>query len=278
MNYMEIRFDPESLPGYLAEILPEFLGPLGFDSFVDNGDGLLAYISESLYDRQALEACLRDNGFENAGFAETLIEGKNWNVEWEKNYEPVVIDNTCLIRAPFHHLDTVFPVEIVIEPKMSFGTGHHETTSLMVSEMLGIPFSEKHVLDAGCGTGILAVLAEKLGAASVTAVDIDPWCIENAEENVERNGCRKITLRLGDSKAATDMLFDCILANINLNVLLESLPFFSSRLKKNGILLMSGILEADTGTLKDEAEKKGFEFTGSRVKQNWALVRYIKKG
>jgi ribosomal protein L11 methyltransferase len=275
---MEIRFKPESIPGFIAEVLPVYLSPLGFDSFTETEEGLNAYIPEDLYDRQALEACLHENGFDQASFSETLITGRNWNVEWEKNYEPVVIDNTCLIRAPFHSPDTNFPLELVIEPKMSFGTGHHETTSLMVSEMLRIPFGGKQVLDAGCGTGILAILAEKLGAVAITAVDIDPWCIENAIENADRNSCRNITVLQADTTVLPHVQFDCILANINLNILLESIPIYAGRLRTNGILLMSGILASDTEVLQARAKQEGFEFSGTRVQQNWALVRYIKTG
>jgi len=275
---MEIRFTPESIPGFIAEVLPTYLGSLGFDSFLTTEEGLHAYIQEELYDRQALYTCLRENGVDQTSFSETLIAGRNWNAEWEKNYEPVIIDNTCLIRAPFHKPDMDFPLEIVIEPKMSFGTGHHETTGLMVSEMLRIPFSGKRVLDAGCGTGILAILAEKLGSVAVTAVDIDPWCIENAAENTARNSCRNITILAGDTSVLPQIQFDCIVANINLNILLESIPLFANRLNSGGVLLMSGILPSDTGTLQAKAEQEGLEFSGTRVQQNWALVRYSKKG
>jgi len=278
VNYKEVRFDLQGFPEYIAELLPVYLGPLGFDSFQEDAEALKAYIPDPQFDREALERCLQENGLDGMGFTEILVPGKNWNEEWEKHYEPVIIDARCLIRAPFHTPDPKYPLELVIEPKMSFGTGHHETTSLMAGEMLETDFSGCTVLDAGCGTGILAILAEKLGASAVLAADNDPWCIENASENVERNQCSRITLRLAETSLDFAMEFDRILANINLNVLTGALGDFTGQLKPGGILLMSGIFGTDIPTLQRQAESLGLTFSGSRMKQNWAVVRFIKKG
>lgn len=278
VNYTEVCFDLRGYPEYVAELLPVYLGPLGFDSFLEGTETLTAYIPAEHFDKAALEACLLENGYAQMGFTETLVPGKNWNEEWEKHYEPVVIDARCLIRAPFHAPDPKYPLELVIEPKMSFGTGHHETTSLMAGEMLQIEFGGCAVLDAGCGTGILAILAEKLGAAFVLAVDNDPWCIENAAENIGRNHCKNVSLRLAETTLDMAMEFDRIVANINLNVLTEALGDFAGQLKPDGILLMSGIFGTDIPALQERAETFGLTFSGSRMKQNWAVVRFIKKG
>jgi ribosomal protein L11 methyltransferase len=218
---------------------------------------------------------LLELGIKEPVYSIVRLPDKNWNEIWESNYEPVTIGK-CRIRAPFHTPDSNFFPELVIEPKMSFGTGHHATTSLMVTEMLCTDFKNKIVLDAGCGTGILAILAEKLGASQVTAIDIDEWSYRNSHENILLNKCNKIQLLHGDLGTMDGQTFDVVLANINLNIHLKNLAIYSKLCKKDGSLLISGILSTDIQPLNNETKKHGFSFIISSIHENWGLIRYLK--
>lgn len=277
MKQIEIEIDLTSISGQNREILPYKLEALGFEGFVETTRGLLAYIPQVLYHRNNLIAFLQMFGIPENCFTENVLPDKNWNEEWEKNFDPVIIGDKCLIRAPFHTNLPEFPFEIIIMPKMSFGTGHHATTALMVQEMLNLDLNKKSVLDAGSGTGILAILSEKAGASEITAMDIDERCYKNAIENVSMNDCRKINVQLGDTTNIGNRKFDVILANINLNVLRAALAGYMAILRPGGILLMSGILSDDIPTLKNDAEKLGFTYEMSKSMNNWALVRFKKK-
>ncbi len=277
MKQIEIEIDLTSISGPNREIFPYELETLGFEGFVETPQGLLAYIPQDLYLRNNLIAFLQTFGLPDYCFTEKVLPDKNWNEEWEKNFDPVIIDDKCLIRAPFHTNLPEYPFEIVIMPKMSFGTGHHATTSLMLHEMLNLDLNNKTVLDAGSGTGILAILSEKAGAAEITAIDIDEWCYKNAMENVRINDCRKVNVQLGDTTNIGKGKFDVVLANINLNVLRASISGYMAILRPGGILLISGILTDDIPTLKYDAEQLGFTYEMSKSMNNWALVRFKKK-
>jgi ribosomal protein L11 methyltransferase len=277
MNYIEISVRLDELPDYTGELLPYCLESLGFEGFQDRETELIAYIPENLFNRDELIRVLAENDIPGNCFSESPVPQKNWNEEWERNFEPVVIADRCLIKAPFHSIDKAYPMEIVIEPKMSFGTGHHATTSLMITDMLDTDFKGKKVLDAGCGTGILAILAEKLGAVQITAVDIDEWSYRNSLENTGINHCSHISMVLGDAGTINGLQFDIILANINLNILKDSIPVYSTLVVPGGDILMSGILETDIETLRKEAERYGFLFKYSKTLDNWAFVRFTKK-
>ncbi|HZX61976.1 MAG TPA: 50S ribosomal protein L11 methyltransferase, partial [Bacteroidales bacterium] len=225
MEYFEIRIHPVSEEK--QEILTSLLAEVNFESFVETEDELLAYIQAHNYVREKVKQLC--NQFE-VKFTEKQIPDQNWNAEWEKNFEPVLIAEKCYIRAPFH-APRDYPYEIIIEPKMSFGTAHHETTALMVEMMMQMDFMGKKVLDMGCGTGILAILAYKMGATEVEAIDNDPWAYNNAMENMKKNHVTAMTVKMGDVDAAGSG-YDILLANINRNVLISHLPEYSKCIKK----------------------------------------------
>jgi len=202
------------------------------------------------------------------------IEQVNWNHEWEKNFEPIVVDNEVSIRAPFHK-NPGLAYDIVIEPKMSFGTGHHETTHLMVQHLRALDLKGKQVLDMGCGTGILAIFAEMRGAGSVDAIDIDNWCYENSLENVERNQCKTISVYEGDSSLLKPNSYDLIIANINRNILLADMEIYIQSLKEQGILLLSGFYTEDIEIINAAAEKNGLLLDKKLERNNWVGLKYV---
>jgi ribosomal protein L11 methyltransferase len=277
MDFIEISFPTASPGDVLSDLLPYWLENMDFEGFCESESGLKAYIPVTAYDRQELTELLRLMSGSDIPFMENMIPDKNWNEEWEQNYNPVVVDDTCLIRAPFHKNQGSYPYEIVLEPKMSFGTGHHETTLLMIREMLKTDLKGLSVLDAGCGTGILAILAEMKGAARVLAIDYDIWCYRNATENIIRNSCRHIDLVKGDVMTMEEGLFDCILANINIGILKNVLNKFEGQMNKGGHLIVSGILTGDVESLAEESKKTGLELTGHASLNSWAMVRFKKK-
>ncbi len=269
MDYFEIRIHT-SLEEK-REILISLLADANFDGFVETGDDLLAYIQSHHYIREKVESIC--DQFE-VKFAEKRIPEQNWNAEWEKNFEPVLIAGKCYIRAPFHPPRTDIPCEIIIEPKMSFGTAHHETTAMMIEMMMQMDFLGKKVLDMGCGTGILAILADKMGAAEVDAVDNDSWAFSNTMENVKKNHATAVSVKMGDVDAANSG-YDILLANINRNVLVSHLPEYSKRIKK-GELVMSGFYEEDLVMIRQTAESNAFVFNRYITKNRWVAARFIK--
>jgi ribosomal protein L11 methyltransferase len=276
MEYLEITVEWKDLDHTIREMLPYWLEPLGFEGFHEDQDALMAFIAADRYDREAMQQVFRLNRFPEVRFRERVIPRKNWNELWESNFEPVVIGKRCLIRAPFHKPRKTFPIEIILEPKMSFGTGHHATTALMAGEMLETDLAGKSVLDAGCGSGILAILAEKLGATRITALDADEWSIRNAKENIRINCCRHIKVALGDATAYAGDTVDILLANINLPVLTAGMENFSRLLKHNGDLFISGILARDVETIRGKATLHNLEYCHHRIADDWALVRFKK--
>lgn len=277
MNYVEVTFDLSRLNLTQRETLPYYLGLLGFDGVNELDTQLKAYIAEKSFDRKALVDLLHELDVPENTCSTATIPDQNWNQAWESNFNPVVIEGKCLIRAPFHKPDKQYPFEVVIEPKMSFGTGHHATTELMASEILALDLHHKTLLDAGCGTGILAILAEKMGATAITAIDIDEWSYRNAQENTNNNQCKAITVMLGDAAALENLTFDVILANINLNILIAGMATYARLLDKNGIIFMSGILESDLEALSTAAENHGLTREYAKTLSNWALARFKKK-
>ena len=278
MNYVGCFFkiDSGSLDLQTAiDILVAELGEVGFESFTENTDGLVAYIQKDdwnaslLSDIQILQS-------EEVHFSYEVkeIEQVNWNEEWEKNFESIVVDNEVSIRAPFHE-NPGLTYDIVIEPKMSFGTGHHETTHLMVQHLRVMNLDGKHVLDMGCGTGILAIFAEMKGAKAVDAIDIDNWCYENSIENVERNNCKAISVFEGDSRLLKPTSYDLIIANINRNILLSDMAVYTASLKENGVLLLSGFYTEDIEMINASAEKNGLVLDKKLERNNWVGLKYV---
>ena len=237
------------------DILTAELAEYGFDTFMETPEGFEAYTEEDHFDKQAVEEVReRYSALTPVEFYFEQIQKKNWNEEWEKSYEPINVDDKCLIRAEFHKPDKEFPYKIIITPKMSFGTGHHQTTYLMIKSQLGIDHQNKRVMDAGCGTAILSIMACKLGAMQVEAFDIDEWSVINGNENVTINDCKSINIQQGKiSDVNLSGTFDIILANINKNVLLQEMKTYASYLDPGGLLLLSGFYRHDIDDLLREA-------------------------
>jgi ribosomal protein L11 methyltransferase len=270
VDYLELKIDVSS-EEHRDILLCRLLGE-GFESFVETENILMAYIPSHLLIKEKIEPIL--DGF-HVTYKFSLVHHQNWNEEWEKHYDPVLLRNQCYIRAPFHDPMPGVQYEIIIEPKMSFGTAHHETTSMMIELMLETEFTDRKVLDMGCGTGILAILAEKSGAVDIVAVDNDEWSYENAIENIRKNNANSIHVVLGDVKTIDDTGFDLILANINRNILHEQIDDYS-RLMVRGDLIMSGFYEDDIPIIRDKAEKNGFQFLTHLTRNKWAAVKFRK--
>lgn len=278
MNYIGLHFKQTggTLDAEVArEILMAELGALGFESFSEIPMGVSAYIQEKDWREGMLEEVQILNSDEvDFELEEERIEQVNWNEEWEKNFEPIQVEGRVSIRAPFHE-DPELEYDIVIEPKMSFGTGHHETTHLMIEHLLELELEGWSVLDMGCGTGILAIFSEMRGASHIDAIDIDPWCYENSVENTERNGCVRIEVFEGDASLLTDQKYDLIIANINRNILLADMKTYVNCLKPEGTLLLSGFYLDDVKQLNELAESYGLMMTGKKVKNRWVGLKYV---
>jgi ribosomal protein L11 methyltransferase len=257
-----------------VEILIAELGYAGFESFVETEKGVTAYIQKEEWNERILDSIeiLKSEEFEISYDFED-IEQTNWNEEWEKNFNPIVVDKRCAVRAPFHDkFDTEY--DIIIEPKMSFGTGHHETTHMMIQHILNYDFKDKTVLDMGCGTGVLAILAEMRGATSLEAIDIDNWCYINSLENVERNNCKNITVLEGEASLLKNKKFDVIIANINRNILLEDIKTYTACLNENGSLFLSGFYKDDIPFIAKECELYGLKEANQYERNNWVALQF----
>ena len=252
------------------------LGAVGFESCTETDDGgLSAYIQSDDWVEGMLEQVqiLSSNEVEFKVEREN-IEQVNWNEEWEKNFEPIEVLGKVSVRAPFHGGNEL-EYNIVIEPKMSFGTGHHETTHLMIEHLLEIDLEGKKVLDMGCGTGILAIFSEMRGASEVEAIDIDPWCYENSVENAARNSCRKIKVFEGDASLLKEQQFDVVIANINRNILLEDMSSYVRCLKPGGLLLLSGFYSEDIEQIGRKAEELGLKLLDEKERNRWVGLKYV---
>ncbi|MCL4126801.1 UNVERIFIED_CONTAM: hypothetical protein GTU68_001326 [Idotea baltica] len=258
-----------------VEILIAELGYDGFESFVETEFGVTAYIQKEEWNASILEdiQILDSDEFEIT-FEFNEIEQTNWNKEWEKNFNPIIVDDACSVRAPFHKKPNT-KYDIIIEPKMSFGTGHHETTHMMIQHILKNDFQGKSVLDMGCGTGVLAILAEIKGAKPLDAVDYDNWCYLNSLENVERNNSKHITVIEGDASALKGKTYDIIIANINRNILLQDMETYVSCLNKNGMLFLSGFYNTDIPIIQAECEKHLLKFEEKLERNNWVSLKFL---
>ncbi|MCF8308100.1 MAG: 50S ribosomal protein L11 methyltransferase [Bacteroidales bacterium] len=276
MNYIELHckvFPAEPA----SDILTAQLAEIGYEGFAESDTGLLAYIPADSFDLEAVKqlSVIRDGLFDVTLEYEE-IEEENWNRLWESNYDPVLIDDLCYIRAPFHSARNDARYDIVIEPRMSFGTAHHETTELVIRLMFNEDFKDRRVLDMGSGTGILAILAAKMGAKEITAVDNDQWAYDNAPGNFRHNGQQVPELILGDVTAIPDRAFDIILANINRNVLISDIAAYAKHLNDKGRILMSGFYEHDTEPVKQEAAKHGLTLKNNNQRNDWVALIFEK--
>jgi len=257
-----------------VEILIAELGYAGFESFVETETGVTAYIQKEEWYETILDNifALKSEEFEIT-YAFDEIEQVNWNAEWEKNFNPIVVDNLCSVRAPFHDKPNT-KYDIIIEPKMSFGTGHHETTHMMIQHIMANDFEGKYVLDMGCGTAVLAILAEMKGAKRIDAIDIDNWCYLNSIENAKRNNCKKINVYEGDASLLENKKYDIIIANINRNILLKDIETYSKCLNLKGALFLSGFYNNDVPTIEAECSKNGLTYNSKFEKNSWVALQF----
>lgn len=265
-----------SPPQPATEILIAELGFIGFESFVENENGFIAYIQKEDDSEHILDEIyiLKSEEFK-ISYTKEEIEQVNWNSEWEKNFNPIQVEGLVSIRAPFHPTPKL-KYDIVITPKMSFGTGHHETTYMMVQHLLKLDLNGQKVLDMGCGTGILAILAEMKGAKPLDAIDIDNWCYKNSLENVQYNNCKHIRVFEGDSSLLVDKKYDVIIANINRNILLGDIKIYANCLNEEGVLLLSGFYQEDIPIIDAEASKFKLKLEEIIERNNWAALKYLK--
>jgi ribosomal protein L11 methyltransferase len=273
--YIEYNFTVEPKePG--TEILIAELGLAGFESFVENENGVIAYIQKDDWNLEILNEVFILNSDEFViAYTQNEVEQTNWNSEWEKNFEAIQVDDLVSIRAPFHEKPNL-KYDIIIEPKMSFGTGHHETTHMMIQHLLDVNLEDKKTLDMGCGTGILAIFAEMKGAKPLDGIDIDNWCYLNSIENGERNNCKHIAFYEGDASLLTTQKYDVIIANINRNILLNDMKTYTNCLLNNGVLLFSGFYKEDITAIDEEVSKYGLSLQKTIERNNWVSLKYIK--
>mgnify|MGYP001197451909 CR=1 FL=1 len=272
MEYIEVDIRLKEVNTY-SEILIARLNEIEFESFYEYDYGLKGYVQTQLLDKDKLKNILSEIS-EQTELSFTLhkLKQKNWNAHWETNYQPVFINENCVIRADFHNAISDVKYEIIITPKMSFGTGHHQTTSLVMNKMFDLEFKGKSVLDVGCGTGILSVLASKLGAIDVVGLDIDNWAFENAQENAKLNNISDIHFVYGNISSVINRKYDIILANINRNTILNDLTFYSEAMYDYSDIILSGFLEKDVSVILKESAKFGLELVVSKNKEKWQML------
>jgi len=276
MQYTETQLTFKPATPDNKEILTALLAEIGYDSFMENKDGLSAYIPTENFDEEATAAAIEPVSaiFDSLAVESKPVPDVDWNAEWEKTFTPITIDGKCRIRAPFHEYDAGYQLDIIIEPKMSFGTGHHATTTLMIRQLFDIQLEGKKVLDMGCGTGVLAIAALKLGAEAATAIDIDRWSVVNSRENALRNNV-ELTVAEGGIESVNGM-FDVILANINRNILLDQMPVYACSLTDGGVLCLSGFYKSDAEILKEKAQSLNLRFAGLVERDGWVSLKFLK--
>jgi len=281
MIYLEFTFITNPCTETVNDVLAAVLGDAGFDSFVENTGGLKAYIPAELFDEETLKTTLQYFPLEDTviNYSWKEAENRNWNEEWEKNYfQPIIIDDKCVVHSTFHQNIPQVEYDILINPQMSFGTGHHETTSLIISELLATNLENKSLLDMGCGTSILAILARMRGAKPITAIDIEDWCVQNSLENIQLNNLTDITVEQGNAGLIKNRgPFDIIIANINRNILLEDMKAYADCMLPGSELYMSGFYVQDVPMIREEGEKHNLFFDYYKEKNNWAAVKMVMK-
>jgi len=276
MDYIEIKVNvvPKEQG---SDILIAQLSELEFESFVETDKGFDAYIQEDLFIEEQLKNVFNAFASElTVSYSKNIIPKQNWNKEWESNFNPIDIDGKCFIRAPFHEKRNGYVFDVIIEPKMSFGTGHHHTTQLMIQKLMQLSVENQSLLDMGCGTGVLAIVGSMMGAKQITAIDIDDWSIENTIENLEKNNINNVLVQKGNAQILEKETFNTILANINKNVLLNDMSIYIKSLKKNGNLVLSGFFETDAPELISKANELGLKFEDKVVNNQWTILHFTK--
>ena len=278
MKYIEVTFTVAPMSETACDVVAALMAELGFESFVASADGTVGYVPADLYDEDAVREALA--GFPmpdtDVAFTSCEMEDKNWNEEWEKNFfEPIVVDSRCVIHSTFHKDYPEALYDIIINPQMAFGTGHHQTTRLIIGYLLDIDLDGKTVLDMGCGTSILAILASMRGAKALTAIDIDEWCVNNSIDNLALNHIDNVKVFQGDaSSLACEGPFDVVIANINRNILLTDMQYYVARMNKGAEIYFSGFYESDLPLIQAEAERLGLHYLSHRVEKEWTAARF----
>ena len=279
MKYFEVTFTTTPCNETVNDVVSALAGEIGFESFVEWENGVQAYVQQSLFDEEALKEMIANFPLPDTQITYEIkeAEDKDWNEEWEKNFfQPIVIGDRCCIHSTFHKDTPNTEYEILINPQMAFGTGHHETTSSIICELLDADLEGKSVLDMGCGTSILAILASMRGADPVTAIDIDDWCVNNSRDNIELNNIHNIKVELGDAALLEGREpFDVIIANINRNILLADMDRYAACMHPGSELFMSGFYVQDIPAIREKAESLGMTFLHHREKNNWAAVKFV---
>ena len=278
MKYIEVSFTVSPISETANDIIAAFAMELGFESFVESSNGTVGYIPAHLYDEQTLKETLASFPMTDTTIVFTAceMEDKDWNEEWEKNFfEPIVVDSRCVIHSTFHKDYPKADFDIIINPQMAFGTGHHQTTRLIIGYLLDADLKGKSVLDMGCGTSILAILASMRGASELIAIDIDEWCVNNSIDNLALNHIDNVKVFQGDASSLTAVgPFDVIIANINRNILLADMQYYVSRMHMGGEIYFSGFYESDLPMIKAEAERLGLRYISHRVEKEWTAARF----
>ncbi len=278
MKYFEFTFSTRPCSETVSDVLAAVLGEAGFESFVTTDNGLTAYIQQALCDETATKEAIAEFPIPDTDITYSYVEAedKDWNEEWEKNFfQPIIIGDRCVIHSTFHHDVPQVEYDIVINPQMAFGTGHHETTSLIIGELLETALNGKSVLDMGCGTSILAILARLRGAAPCLAIDIDEWCVRNSIENIALNGLTNIEVKEGDASILQGKgPFDVVIANINRNILVNDMKHYIACMQPGSELYMSGFYIDDVPVIRAEAERNGLTFVHQKEKNRWAAVKF----
>ena len=279
MEFAELTIKINNSREFEQDLLAYELGEMGFDSFEYTDNGLKAYGAATLFDEQKINEWAQSHADDmQLSYSFKLIPDQNWNEIWEKNYfSPIVIGDECVIHSSFHHNVPKTKYDILIDPKMSFGTGHHETTILMIKQLLQLDVKGHSLLDMGCGTGILAILAAMKGASTVTAIDIDEWSFNNTKENILLNGYPSIDVIQGDANLLSGRQFDIILANINRNILLADLKYYAACLEKGKFLLMSGFYDSDRPAIDNEAQALNLQMIRFDEMNHWVATLYQKQ-
>ena len=279
MKYFEVTFSVNPCNETVTDVLSAITAEIGFESFVECEGGIQAYVQQSMFDEESLKAIIADFPIADTDITYTITEpeDKDWNEEWEKNFfQPIVIEDRCVIHSTFHKDYPKAEYDIVINPQMAFGTGHHETTSSILGELLDADLKGKSVLDMGCGTSILAILASMRGADPVTAIDIDDWCVNNSRDNIALNNINNITVELGDASLLEGRKpFDVIIANINRNILLNDMSAYTACMHKGSEIYMSGFYVQDIDAIRSKGESLGLKFVHYREKNNWVAVKLV---
>lgn len=279
-DYIEVRFDLTPCSETETDVLAALLCEIDYESFVPDESGLVAYVKKELFDELKIKTILTEFPFDNdISYKYEIVEGQDWNSEWEKNYfKPIIVKDQCVIHSSFHKDIPSLPYDIVIDPKMAFGTGHHATTSLIIEQLLEMDLVDKSVVDMGTGTGILAILASMRGASQITAIEIDPMAHANAIDNLKINNAESINLILGDASSLDKVKnIDVFIANINRNIITQDISAYASTLHSGSVMLLSGFYESDIPVIMEYARPLGLTYHSHIVKNDWSCLRLVKE-